>query len=292
MRSHFGGKVYKLALDGGFTCPNRDGTCGTGGCIFCSGGSGDFAIPVGNDVRGALETAKLLVGGKNSSGKYIAYFQSFTGTYAPVEHLRELYSAAAECEGVVALDIATRPDCLGDEVISLLKELNERLPVWIELGLQTVHESTARYIRRGYPLEAYDSAVRALKDAGIYTIAHMIIGLPGETRDMIYETASHIARSGADGIKLQLLHVLRGTDLAADYERGMFETLSPEEYIEIIEGCIRRISPVMTVHRLTGDGARRDLIAPLWSLDKKHVLNKINAALERDGVIQGELFLP
>lgn len=275
MQQTFGEKVYKLALDGGFTCPNRDGSLDTRGCIFCSGGSGDFAVPVGDDVSAAIENAKAIVGSKNKTGKYIAYFQSYTGTYAPVERLRKLYTQAISHPDVVALDIGTRPDCLGDEVMELLRELNGIKPVWIELGLQTVHEQTAEYIRRGYPLEVFDDAVRRLKSAGIYTIVHMIIGLPGETPEMMYETAEYVGRSGADGIKLQLLHVLRGTDLAEEYAAGRFKTLELEEYIAILKGCLERLPPEMTVHRLTGDGAKRDLIAPLWSADKKRVLNRI-----------------
>lgn len=276
MQQTFGCKVYKLSLDGGFTCPNRDGTLGTRGCIFCSGGSSDFAVPVGDDVSAAIEDAEAVVGSKNKSGKYIAYFQSYTGTYAPLERLRKLYTEAISHPDIVALDIGTRPDCLGDEVIDLLRELNGIKPVWIELGLQTVHEQTARYIRRGYPLEVFDDAVRRLKSAGIYTIVHMIIGLPGETPEMMYRTAEYIGRSGADGIKLQLLHVLRGTDLADEYAADKFKVLELEEYLAILRGCLERIPPDMTVHRLTGDGAKRDLIAPLWSADKKRVLNRIN----------------
>lgn len=275
MKESFGGKVYKLALDGGFTCPTRDGTLDTRGCIFCSGGSGDFAVPVGNDVYAAIEDAKALVASKNRGGKYIAYFQSYTGTYAPVERLRKLYSEAISHPDVVALDIGTRPDCLGDDVMELLAELNAVKPVWVELGLQTIHEQTARYIRRGYPLEVFDDAVARLKHAGIYTIVHMIIGLPGESPEMMYETAEYIGRSGADGIKLQLLHVLRGTDLADEYAAGKFKVLELEEYLAILKGCLDRLPPDITVHRLTGDGAKRDLIAPLWSADKKRVLNMI-----------------
>lgn len=290
-RRKFGCKVYKLALDGGFTCPNRDGTLGERGCIFCSGrGSGDFSVSVGGNAALAVERAKAVLSGKDSGGKYIAYFQSYTGTYAPVEYLRKLYTDVAALSDIAALSIGTRPDCLGDEVIELLREINAVKPVMVELGLQTIHEKTAGYIRRGYTLEVFDDAVARLKKAGLEVIVHMIIGLPGESREMIYETAEYIAHSGADGIKLQLLHVLRGTDLEKDYAAGMFEALSMEEYIEILEGCVRRISPEMVIHRLTGDGAKRELIAPLWSADKKKVLNSINRAFERDNVIQGDLF--
>lgn len=290
-RRKFGCKVYKLALDGGFTCPNRDGTLGERGCIFCSGrGSGDFSVSVGGNAALAVERAKAVLSGKDSGEKYIAYFQSYTGTYAPVEYLRKLYTDVAALSDITALSIGTRPDCLGDEVIELLREINAVKPVMVELGLQTIHEKTAGYIRRGYTLEVFDDAVARLKKAGLEVIVHMIIGLPGESREMIYETAEYIAHSGADGIKLQLLHVLRGTDLEKDYAAGMFEALSMEEYIEILEGCVRRISPEMVIHRLTGDGAKRELIAPLWSADKKKVLNSINRAFERDNVIQGDLF--
>ena len=279
LKQTFGCKVYKLALDGGFTCPNRDGTCGTGGCIFCSGGSGDFSIPAEENVREAIEMAKAVVGEKNRSGKYIAYYQSFTGTYAPVEKLRSLYAAAIAHPDIVALDIGTRPDCLGDDVMELLSELNTVKPVWIELGLQTIHPATTEYIRRGYPLEVFDEAMRKLKEAGIYTVVHMILGLPGETPDMMRETARYIGQSGADGIKLQLLHVLKNTDLAAEYAAGKFKTLELEEYIDILSSCLSVLPPEMTVHRLTGDGAKRDLVAPLWSGDKKRVINEIGKVL-------------
>lgn len=291
LRRKFGEKIYKLALDGGFTCPNRDGTLGTRGCIFCSGrGSGDFSVPVAANAAAAVEKAKAVLHGKDGGGKYIAYFQNFTGTYAPVGDLRSLYTPVIELPEIAALSIGTRPDCVGDDVVELLSELNSAKPVWAELGLQTIHEDTARYIRRGYELPVFDDAVRRLKNAGIEVIVHMIIGLPGEDADRIFETAEYIGRSGADGVKFQLLHVLRGTDLAADYGSGLFQTLTLDEYISLLEGCIERIPPDMVVHRLTGDGAKRDLIAPLWSGDKKKVLNAINRAFERDDVIQGSKF--
>ena len=282
LRQKFGCKVYKLALDGGFTCPNRDGTLDTRGCIFCSGqGSGAFAAET-------VEEAKKLVSAKNRDGKYIAYFQNFTGTYAPVERLETLYQNAIAHPEVVALSVATRPDCLGEDVLALLSRLNRSKPVWVELGLQTVHPQTAAYIRRGYALPVFDEAVRKLKREGIEVVVHMILGLPGETDEMIWETARYIGQSGADGVKFQLLHVLEGTDLARDYAAGKFEALSLEKYIELLEGCIRRIPPGMVVHRLTGDGAKRELIAPLWSGDKKRVLNAINRAFEAHGLAQGE----
>lgn len=286
LREQFGEKVYKLALDGGFTCPTRDGTRGTGGCTFCSGGSGDFSIPIGDNVENAIEMAKALVSDKGAD-RYIAYFQSFTGTYAPLERLRELYSQTIRHPDIVGLSIGTRPDCLEDDILRLLTELNNEKPVWIELGLQTIHEDTAARIRRGYSLEVFDDAVQRLWDAGITVIVHMIIGLPGETPEMIRQTAEYIGRSGVQGIKFQLLHVLRGTDLAQEYEEGLFRVLSMEEYIQILERCVESIPCDMVVHRLTGDGAKRSLIAPRWSADKKRVLNEINRAFERDQIQQG-----
>lgn len=287
LRERFGEKVYKLALDGGFTCPTRDGTLDTRGCIFCAGGSGAFTVPVGKDVHAAIEQAKTLVANKGGK-KYIAYYQSYTGTYAPPERLRALYTETLSHPDVVALSIGTRPDSLPDEVVVLLKELNAVKPVWVELGLQTVHEATARYIRRGYPLAVFDDAVHRLHEAGIEVIVHMILGLPGETPEMMAETARTIGQSGAEGIKFQLLHVLEGTDLAAGYRKDLFSVLTLEEYIRVLEACIETIPPDMVIHRLTGDGAKRELIAPLWSADKKQVLNAISRAFARDGVIQGK----
>lgn len=276
LRERFGTKVYKLALDGGFTCPNRDGTIGTRGCIFCLNGSGDFAVSCGDNIFQAIEDAKSVVAGKGGE-KYIAYFQSFTGTYAPVEKLRKLYTEVIRHPDIAALSIATRPDCLGEDILALLAELNRVKPVWVELGLQTIHPETAAYIRRGYDLPVFDKAVRDLKQAGIEVIVHMILGLPHETEEMIRQTAEYIGRSGADGIKFQLLHVLKGTDLAEDYLSGKFETLTEDEYLRILYGCLQKIPKDMVIHRITGDGAKRDLIAPLWSTDKKRVLNRIKA---------------
>ena len=287
----YGKKIYKLALDGGFTCPTRDGKLDTRGCIFCSGGSGDFAVPVGDNINEAIEMAKKIVADKGGR-KFIAYYQSFSGTYAPAERLRALYTRTIEHPEIVALSIGTRPDCLSGEVISLLADLNRIKPVWVELGLQTIHEPTAEYIRRGYPLDVFDDALRRLHAAGITAVVHMILGLPGETPDMMVETARYIGRSGAEGIKFQLLHVLEGTDLAQDYRNGLFRVLPLEEYIQVLEQCVEVIPADMVVHRLTGDGAKRNLIAPLWSADKKHVLNEINRAFDRDQVIQGRKASP
>lgn len=263
LRETFGKKMYKLALDGGFSCPNRDGSKGSRGCIFCSGrGSGDFSVPVGRDMDKAIEEAIGIVEKKNPGGAYIAYFQNFTGTYAPIERLRDLYTAAVNEPRISVFSIGTRPDCLGDDVLELLSEINKIKPVWIELGLQSIHEKTAQYIRRGYELSVYDEAVKKLKAININVIVHMIIGFPYETPEMIWETAAYMGSSGADGIKFQLLHVLEGTDLADDYREGKFKALELEEYIPILEGCIRRIPKKMVIHRITGDGAKKDLIAP------------------------------
>ncbi len=281
LRDTFGEKVYKIALDGGFTCPNRDGTVGAGGCIFCAGdGSGAFAGARTRSVTEQIETGKRLVEkkmGKNAGKphKYIAYFQNFTGTYDSVERLRKLYLEAIAPDEIAALSIATRPDCLSEKVLDLLEELNRRKPVWVELGLQTIHEVTAIYIRRGYELSVYERAVKLLKERDLVVITHMIIGLPYETKDMMVETARYIGATGSDGIKLQLLHVLKGTDLAKDYEKGLFEVLSLEEYVRIVAECLAVLPEGMVIHRLTGDGDKKQLIAPMWSADKKRVLNRL-----------------
>ena len=270
------------------TCPNRDGTLDTRGCIFCGNdGSGAFA-QTGETVWQQIEAAKSRVAAKIKTGKYIAYFQSFTNTYAPLAYLEQLFRAAISHPDVAVLSIATRPDCLGEEVMALLTELNTIKPVWVELGLQTVHEASARYIRRGYELRVFDEAVRRLKAAGIYVIVHMIIGLPGETAEMIYDTARYIGRSGAEGIKLQLLHVLENTDLAADYRAGKFEALSMEEYFRLLSGCIERLPQGVCIHRLTGDGAKKELIAPKWSGDKKRVLNAMKKYFDENDTVQGK----
>lgn len=291
LKSRFGCKVYKLALSGGMTCPNRDGTLGTKGCIFCSeSGSGDFAEAGCSSITEQIEKAKQRVFDKIKSGKYIAYFQDYTNTYAPVSYLERIFTEAINHPDVVALSIATRPDCLPQDVLLLLDRLNRIKPVWVELGLQTVHPASAQYIRRGYELEVFDRAVKELKKIGIETIVHMIIGLPHETDDMIFETARYIGHSGADGVKFHLLHVLKNTDLEADFIKGDLELPSLERYTQLLAGCIKRIPKTTVVHRLTGDGAKRDLVAPLWSADKKRVLNYINSEFQKMNLSQGELF--
>ena len=274
----YGCKVYRLSLDGGFTCPNRDGTLGTGGCIFCGAdGGGAFAEKSCGSVAAQLALAKERVRAKAGEGKYIAYFQAFTNTYGPVAYLRRLYEAAMEPDDVVGLAIGTRPDCLGDDVVALLAELNRKKDVTVELGLQTACEETAQYIRRGYALPVYLDAVRRLKAAGIHVVTHVIIGLPGETGETAVETTRRAVQAGTDGIKFHLLHVLRGTDLEKDYLAGKFRCLSLPEYGEILCRCVQVLPPQVVVYRFTGDGAKRDLVAPMWSADKKRVLNYLNA---------------
>ncbi len=280
LKDKFGQKVYKISLDGGFTCPNRDGKTGTRGCIFCSkGGSGDFAESREMSITEQIESGKKKVEKKIKSGKYIAYFQAFTNTYAPVEILRQKYEEAINHPDIVALSIATRPDCLGDDVLRLLDEMNKIKPVFVELGLQTIHQKSAKYIRRGYDLSVYDKAVRDLKKIGVNIVVHVILGLPNESENDMLETVKYVCESGANGIKLQLLHVIDGTDLAKDYEKGLFKTLEFDEYVNLIVKCVKIIPKDIVIHRLTGDGAKKDLIAPLWSADKKRVLNAINKAL-------------
>lgn len=282
LKDKFGQKVYKISLDGGFTCPNRDGTIDTRGCIFCSkGGSGDFAQNRNLSITEQIESGKKRVEKKIKSGKYIAYFQAFTNTYAPIEILRAKYSEAINHPDIVALSIATRPDCLGDDVIELLDEMNKIKPVFVELGLQTIHSESAKYIRRGYSLEVYNEAVKKLKSIGVNIVVHIILGLPNESEEDMLESVKYVCQSQIDGIKLQLLHIIAGTDLAKDYEKGLFKTLEFDEYVELIAKCVAIIPKNIVIHRLTGDGAKKDLIAPLWSADKKRVLNAINKALTK-----------
>jgi radical SAM protein (TIGR01212 family) len=280
-REVFGSKVYKLAIDGGFTCPNRDGTVGVGGCIFCSAyGGGEFAESSCGSVALQLERAKMRVAAKNKSGKYMAYFQSFTGTYAPVERLRQLYLDAIAPEDIVGISIGTRPDCLSPEVVELLGEVNRIKPVMVELGLQTMHPDSVRYIRRGYENDVYTEAVKQLKAQNIHVVTHIILGLPGETAQMAARTTRFAVAVGTDGVKFHLLHVLKNTDLEQDYLAGKFQCLSLEEYILWLKDCLKELPEDIVVHRITGDGAKRDLVAPLWSADKKRVLNYLNQTLK------------
>ena len=279
-QQRFGCKVYKLSLDGGFTCPNRDGTLDTRGCIFCSAaGGGEFAEQTCGSITRQLEQAKGRVRNKIKDGKFIAYFQSFTNTYAPVEVLEQRFREAIAPDEIVGLAIGTRPDCLGDEVLALLEQINQEKPVYVELGLQTVHHETVRYIRRGYENDIYVQAVQNLRYIGVHVVTHIIIGLPGETGAMAVETTRQALLAGTDGVKFHLLHVLRGTDLEQDYLAGKFRCLELEEYGEILKDCLSILPPEIVVHRITGDGAKRDLVAPLWSGDKKRVLNYLNRVL-------------
>ena len=286
LKRRFGCKVYKLSLSAGCTCPNRDGTLGARGCIFCSG-SGEFAASGSASISEQLEQAKYILGKKAQGAKFIAYFQDFTNTYGAVSRLEPLFLAAMEPDDVVALSIATRPDCLPEGILRMLARLRAKKPVFVELGLQTIHEATAHYIRRGYPLSVFDDAVQKLHALEIEVIAHQILGLPGETAEMIVETTRHLGQLPVDGVKLHLLHILRGTDLAAEYEAGRVKPLELDAYIDILEQCLAVLPPKIVIHRLTGDGAKRDLIAPLWSADKKRVLSAIQKRFEQDGVMQG-----
>ena len=276
LKELFGSKVYKVAINAGFTCPNRDGTKGSRGCIFCSaGGSGDFAGDPGMSITGQIEAGKKLVGSKIKSGRFIAYFQAYTNTYAPPERLRKVFYEAIRHPDIVAISIATRPDALPEDVLELLAELNAIKPVWVELGLQTIHKESIRYIRRAYENAEYDRAVKELHRRGIEVITHVILGLPGENAEDMLSTVRYVVDSGAEGIKLQLLHVLKETDLADEYELGHIKVMSEDEYIDLLKRCMEIIPDSMVIHRLTGDGPKNLLIAPLWSGNKKHVLNRI-----------------
>lgn len=284
IKNKFGEKVYKVSLDGGFTCPNRDGTLDTRACIFCSTyGSGDYAQDSRLSITDQIEEGKKLVNkkSKKEGAKYIAYFQAFTSTYGHIETLEKQYMEAVNHPDIVAISIGTRPDCLGDDVLDLLERLNKIKPFWIELGLQSIHKGTADYIRRGYELDIYDKAVEDLHRVGIeQIITHVIVGLPYETKDMILETVDYVGKSKSNGIKLQLLHVLKNTDLEKEYLAGEFEVLTLDQYADIVADAIKILPKDMVIHRITGDGNRNELIAPLWSLEKWKVLNTLNKAIE------------
>lgn len=293
LRERFGEKLYKLTLNGGCTCPNRDGTLGTRGCIFCSeGGSGEFAASPQLSIQEQIEDGKRRLAGKRPVKKYIAYFQAYTNTYAPVEHLRRVFTEAISCPEIAVLSIATRPDCLGEEVLELLEELNRRKPVWVELGLQTIHEKTASFIRRGYSLPVFDRAVKELEARGIEIIVHTILGLPSETADMMLDTVRYLNSTPAAGIKLQLLHILKHTDLADYYQHTGFHILTMNEYVDLVIRCLEVCRPDLVIHRLTGDGPKDLLIAPEWSQAKRQVLNTIQKELKRRNTFQGRLYSP
>ncbi len=289
----FGEKVYRLSLNGGMSCPNRDGFLGYGGCTFCSeGGSGDFAADYNVSILTQIEEAKSRIQNKTDCNKFIAYFQAFTNTYAPIDHLRRIFTEAITHPEIVALSIGTRSDCLSDEVLDLLQELSLKKPIWIELGLQTIHSQTHEKLNTHSSLTVYDDAVNRLHSRGIPVITHIILGLPGETREMMLETVSHVAHSPISGIKLQLLHILKNTQLANEYEKSPFPLFDLEEYCDFIIDCLEILPSTMTIHRITGDGPRQLLIAPLWSTDKKRVLNTIQKRMKERSTWQGRCFEP
>ena len=289
----FGSKVYKLSLNGGMTCPNRDGTIDNRGCVFCSrGGSGDFATDPSLSITAQIDKAREKVSRKIKYGKYISYFQAFTNTYASPDYLRRIYFEAIAPEDIVGLSIGTRPDCFNDEKYSLLSEINKIKPVYVELGLQTIHQKTADFIRRGYDLSVFEKAVASLLAINVNIVVHVIIGLPDEGLKEILETINYINSLSVNGIKLQLLHILRDTDLAEYYldKSNNFHLLSLEEYAYILGECVNHLRPDIVVHRLTGDGPKKDLIAPLWSADKKRVLNYINKYFKDNNIVQGRKY--
>ncbi len=289
LRKTYGEKLYKISLDGGMTCPNRDGTLGTRGCIFCSkGGSGDFAASKTLSITEQIETGKQQAARKYTGNSYIAYFQAYTNTYAPAAYLRQIFTEAIQNPNIRILSIATRPDCLGPNVISLLKELAAIKPIWVELGLQTIHEDTARFIRRGYDLPVFERAIHDLRNAGITVIVHTILGLPGESRKQMLQTVNYLNTQDIQGIKFQLLHILKDTDLADYYERHPFPLLDMEAYFSILAEQLTHLRPDIVVHRLTGDGPKQLLIAPLWTGNKRQVLNQMQAYFKRHDIWQGK----
>ncbi len=292
-KNEFQHKCYKIALDAGFTCPNRDGTLGDRGCIFCStGGSGDFAGK-GASIAEQLEQGKSLWGDKKVGTDFIAYFQAYTNTYAPLSYLKRVYTEALSHPEICGISIATRPDCLAEDVLFLLDELRIQYPekfIWVELGLQTIHEDTARYIRRGYKLDCFEDTTARLRSHNIPWIVHIILGLPGETNEQVYETIMYLNQLKPFGIKLQLLHVLSGTDLAVCYEKGAFTTLTKDAYLNMLIHCLELLSPEIVIHRLTGDGPKEILLAPLWSCNKRDVLNTLHREMKQRNTYQGRLF--
>ena len=295
-KNTYGEKIYKIAIDAGLSCPNRDGKIDTRGCIFCSaGGSGDFAVSRKNfpSVSAQIEAGLSLFRGKTVGDKFVAYFQAYTNTYGPLAYLDNIFTEALSHPMVAGISIATRPDCLGEDVLALLNSLKERYPnkfIWIELGLQTIHEDTAKFIRRGYSLPVFEKALSSLNSLNIPIIVHIILGLPGENRDRILETIDYLARKNIFGIKLQLLHILKNTDLAKDYEKNLFSVYSKEEYIDLVIDCIEHLPKDVVLHRVTGDGPKNLLIAPLWSGNKKDVLNSLHRRFKERGAYQGRLF--
>lgn len=292
LKSRFGEKIYKVTIDAGMTCPNRDGSIDTRGCIFCSAsGSGDFAgdsmLSITEQILHGMEGLK-----KFHSNRFIAYFQAFTNTYASIAYLRKVYTEAISQENVAVLSIATRPDCIDEEIVTLLSQLQQQYqkPIWVELGLQTIHEDTAVYIRRGYKLPCFEKAVKLLRNAGIEVIVHVILGLPGESKEQMLQTVTYLNDVDVQGVKLQLLHVLSDTDLAIDYKAGKFLVLEEDEYVELVAECIAKLRPDIVIHRLTGDGPKDLLIAPMWSTSKMKVLNHIHHHLKVEKIKQGCMY--
>ena len=293
LRQTFGHKVFKVALDGGFDCPNRDGTVAYGGCTFCSAaGSGDFAGNRADDLITQFNEVKNKMHHKWKDGKYMAYFQAFTNTHAPLPELREKYESVLSQEGVVGLSIGTRPDCLPDDVVEYLAELNERTYLWVELGLQTIHERTALLINRAHDFETYAQGVQKLRKHGIRVCSHIINGLPLENNKMMMETAQAVANMDVQGIKIHLLHLLKGTPMVKQYEKGLLEFLSFDDYIQLVCDQLEILPPEMIVHRITGDGPIDIMIGPMWSVDKWSVLNAIDAELKRRDSYQGKYYVP
>ena len=293
LKERFGEKIYKVALNGGMTCPNRDGTLGNRGCIFCSaGGSGDFAGNRQDSITQQIEKQASSIRQKRGVAKFIAYFQAYTNTYAPVDYLRKIYTEAISHPDIVVVSIGTRPDCLDKDILQLLDELNQKKPVWVELGLQTIHETTAQYIRRGYPLSCFEQAVSELRKRNLDVIVHTILGLPGENRNDILSTIEYLNHQDVQGIKLQLLHVLKGTDLADDYLAGKFQVYTMEEYLDLVIDCLEHLNPEIVIHRLTGDGPKDLLIAPLWSSAKRTVLNTLHHKCKLQHSFQGKKYKP
>ena len=290
LSNEFGAKVYKLALDIGCTCPNRDGTLDTRGCIFCHNGSSHFA-EMGIDINEQIENAKNRVKNKIKTNKFIAYFQSFTNTYGDFKYLERIFKTAINRDDIVALSIGTRPDCISEKMLDLLESLNKIKPVWIELGLQTSNEKSAEYIRRCYLNSIYENTVKSLKNRGITVITHIIIGLPNETKEDVLNSVAFAVKNKTDGIKLQLLHILKDTDLYEDYKKGLVKPLTIEEYMDSLFACIERIPKNIVIHRITGDAPKNYLVEPLWSADKKTVLNTINKELEKRDIIQGKCII-
>lgn len=289
LRERFGEKVYKVTLNGGMSCPNRDGKIGRRGCIFCSaGGSGDFAADASLSITEQIDSQIAILSAKRPIQKYIAYFQAYTNTYAPAEYLKQIFTEAIRHPSVAALSIGTRPDCLGEDVLALLDTLNQKKPVWVELGLQTIHEKTAQYIRRGYPLSCFETAVRELRSRNIEVIVHTILGLPGESHEDILSTMQYLNHMDIQGIKLQLLHVLAGTDLAEDYARHTFQVMKREEYLDLLIDCLEHLDPSIVIHRMTGDGPKDLLIAPLWASRKREVLNLLHHQMKERLSFQGK----